>query len=528
MASAGGGSRSWLSLPLKLMLSYLLVSALIAVPTFYPLRESLRGTLEHAEQQDLLAQIREVAALLRGHTAATLATQVKTFANVLLARVTVIDGAGFVIADSEVAESALARVENHADRPEVLRARLLGAGVDARQSATLGVELVYAAVPLDPDHRDGEIVRIALPRARVAQTVSEAMLALRVGVGIGVSAALALSMIAVLSVSVPLRRLRDVARAFAVANWVEVKRPWSGDELRELADALDELGRQLRHQLVAVGAAEALVLQAVESLATPAALLGDTFLPLAVNGALRIRTGLTPDLEETVFGEVRAELAAAVAEHRAPGHVPIRALTRGTIPGDARFRLTALARPDAPPLWLLVLERSDRGGLPGDVQAATAALAAAESRLPAAAPELAALRRTVSELIAAVGALPAEPPAPAPLAPVVRTAMAGIGDAAEVAARLELPDELPAMNVVDRQGLLVRAVQLLLQLALHAAAGRRLALTIQPDGSRVHLRIAGVAPDVTALARLARLFGAEAHRTGDPGQEAVWLTLRRA
>ena len=93
MASAGGGSRSWLSLPLKLMLSYLLVSALI----------------EHAEQQDLLAQVREVAALLRGHTAATLATQVKTFANVLLARVTVIDGAGFVLADSEVAASALSR-----------------------------------------------------------------------------------------------------------------------------------------------------------------------------------------------------------------------------------------------------------------------------------------------------------------------------------------------------------------------------------------------------------------------------------
>jgi len=54
-----------------------------------------------------------------------------------------------------------------------------------------------------------------------------------------------LSLIAVLSVSVPLRRLRDVARAFAVANWVEVKRPRSGDELRQLADR--ETRRPLRH-----------------------------------------------------------------------------------------------------------------------------------------------------------------------------------------------------------------------------------------------------------------------------------------
>lgn len=227
--------------------------------------------------------------------------------------------------------------------------------------------------------------------------------------------------------SVPLRRLRDVARAFAVANWVEVKRPWSGDELRQLADALDELGRQLRHQLVAVGAAEALVLQAVESLATPAALLGDTFMPLAVNGALRMRAGLTPDLEDTVFAEVRAELAAAVAEHRDLERVQIRALTRGTTPDDARFHLTALARPDAPPLWLVVLERPDRGGTSGDVQAAAAALADAEARLPVAAPELAELRRTVSELIAAIGVEPAALLEPARLELVLRTAVAGVG-----------------------------------------------------------------------------------------------------
>jgi hypothetical protein len=521
-------SQSWLPLPLKLMLSYLLVSALIALPSFYSLRESLRGTLERAEQQGLLAQVREIADLLRGHTDAALVTQVKTFARVLRGRVTVIDGAGFVIADSEVAASALARIENHAERPEVRRAREVGIGVDARHSATTGVELVYAAVPIDPDRRDGEIVRIASPRARVAQTVTDAMLALRVGVGVGVSAALALSLIAVLSVSVPLRRLRDVARAFADANWVEVKRPWSGDELRQLADALDELGRQLRHQLVAVGAAEALVLQAVESLATPAALLGDTFMPLAVNGSLRMRAGLTPDLEETVFTEVRTELAAAAAEHRDLERVPIRALTRGTIPDDARFHLTALARPDAPPLWLVVLERPDQGGIPGDVQAAAAALADAEARLPAAAPELAELRCTVSELIATIGVEPAAPPTPAPLELVLRTAVASVGDATEVAARLELPDELPAMYVVDCHGLLVRAVRLLLQLALRTAGDRRLAMMIRLDGSRVHLRIEGVAPDVTALARLGRLIGAEAHRAETPGREAVWLTLRRA
>jgi hypothetical protein len=525
---ASTGVRTWLPLPLKLMLSYLLVSALIVLPVLYSLRESLRETIERDEQQDLLARVREIAVQLRGRTEVELVTQVKTFARVLQARITVIDHAGFVVADSEIEDAALARVENHATRPEVLRAREVGAGVDARYSATLSVDLLYAAVPIDPDRPDDKIVRVALPRARVTRMVTDAMLALRVGIGVGVSAALALSLLAVLSVSVPLRRLHEVARAFAVANWAEVKRPWFDDELRELADALDELGRQLRHQLVAVGAAEALVLQAVDSLATPAALLGDTFMPLAVNGALRMRADLTPDLEQTVFAEVGAELAAAVAEHRDLECVPIRALTRGTIPDDARFHLTALARPDAPPLWLVVLERSGRGGIPGAVQAAASAVADAEARLPAASPELVELRRTVSELIAAVGVDAEVPAAPAALEQVLRTAVAGAGDAVEVTAHLELPDELPAIWVVDRHGLLVRAVRLLIQLALNNAGGGRLAMTIRTDGSCVHLRIDGVAPDVTALARLGRLIGAEAHRAEAPGQEAVWLTLRRA
>src|SRR5215468_6088197 len=132
MALAGVRSRSWLPLPLKLMLSYLLVAALIALPVFYPLRDSLRGTLERAEQQGLLAQAREVAARLHDDTGAGLVEQVDDFAHVLQARVTVIDAAGRVIADSEVQPAALARVENHAGRPEVRNAREVGVGVDAR------------------------------------------------------------------------------------------------------------------------------------------------------------------------------------------------------------------------------------------------------------------------------------------------------------------------------------------------------------------------------------------------------------
>ncbi|HEX8114861.1 MAG TPA: hypothetical protein VF516_44325, partial [Kofleriaceae bacterium] len=68
-------------------------------------------------------------------------------------------------------------------------------------------------------------------------------------------------------------------------------------------------------------------------------------------------------LEDSVFASVRAELESLAADHRDLARVPIRALIRGAIPDDARFHLTALARPDAAPLWLLVLEGPDRDGM---------------------------------------------------------------------------------------------------------------------------------------------------------------------
>jgi hypothetical protein len=201
---------------------------------------------------------------------------------------------------------------------------------------------------------------------------------------------------------------------------------------------------------------------------------------------------------------MREELAAAAAAHRNCARLPIRALARGSIPGDARFYLTALARPAAPPLWLVVLEEPDPG------------------------TELAELRGAVAGLLAAVGTEPGAPTLPARIEPLLRAAAAGVIDPAELAARFELPTEPPELYVVDRGGLAVRAVRLLLQLALRAAGGRRLAVTVRPDGDRVHVRVEGVAPDVTPLARFGRLLGAPADRDQTPGREAIWVSLHRA
>jgi two-component system phosphate regulon sensor histidine kinase PhoR len=67
-------------------------------------------------------------------------------------RLTVVDGDGVVLADSE---QDPARMENHKLRPEIAKALAGETGVSLRMSSTLGHDMVYVAVPME---RDGKVV----------------------------------------------------------------------------------------------------------------------------------------------------------------------------------------------------------------------------------------------------------------------------------------------------------------------------------------------------------------------------------
>ena len=111
-----------------------------------------RRALEHTRDR-LIAEARLMAHLVEGPLAHQAASDevdraVDEAARLVRARVTIIDLDGRVIADSEASGPGLARLENHRGRPEV-RAVLSGSnGTSVRHSATVGRDLLYAAVPI--------------------------------------------------------------------------------------------------------------------------------------------------------------------------------------------------------------------------------------------------------------------------------------------------------------------------------------------------------------------------------------------
>lgn len=81
----------------------------------------------------------------------TLGSQDETLARlarIMDLRITVIDSSGRVVYDSSVPRSALGRLDNHLDRPEIQQARLRSTGKSDRHSATLDADLLYYAQAL--------------------------------------------------------------------------------------------------------------------------------------------------------------------------------------------------------------------------------------------------------------------------------------------------------------------------------------------------------------------------------------------
>src|SRR5262245_30742231 len=126
---------------------------------------SLRRRMVADIERTLQSEVRLAAELLANHRGPADARSLDETADRLGAltglRVTLIAQDGTVLGDSAVDTSGLGAMDNHADRPEVIRALRDGTGIVSRHSATVGADLLYAAAAI----KGGAIavVRLALP-----------------------------------------------------------------------------------------------------------------------------------------------------------------------------------------------------------------------------------------------------------------------------------------------------------------------------------------------------------------------------
>jgi two-component system phosphate regulon sensor histidine kinase PhoR len=230
----------------QLFPSYLLITliSLVAV-TWYAGQAWRRFYLEQTAG-DLEARARLVEHQLPGEVSAAAAPRIEAICRrlgtITATRLTVISPTGQVLGDS--AEDP-ARMENHADRPEIQEALRGETGVRTRFSHTLGKNLMYVAIPVQEGDRVLGVVRASLPVQALDQAVRRVYFQVSLGGLVIACLAAVLSLMVARRLNRPLEEMKRGAARFARGD-LRRQVPVPGtEELGSLAEALNRMAAEL-------------------------------------------------------------------------------------------------------------------------------------------------------------------------------------------------------------------------------------------------------------------------------------------
>jgi two-component system, OmpR family, phosphate regulon sensor histidine kinase PhoR len=162
------------------------------------------------------------------------------------ARVTVIDSAGTVLADSDHDPETM---ENHFTRPEIQQAFAAGSGSSQRFSATVQRQLVYQAIRYQPPTGPPVVIRVARPLASIDFSLTELRQRLLAASLVIFLIGLAASLVISRMFSARVERLTEFSKRVAQGDFRALPGEDSRDELAELGESLNETARHLESEI---------------------------------------------------------------------------------------------------------------------------------------------------------------------------------------------------------------------------------------------------------------------------------------
>ncbi|HEY2114621.1 MAG TPA: ATP-binding protein [Candidatus Angelobacter sp.] len=221
--------------------------AVIAAATL-TLDISIRHTWENAVRDDiervLVQNAQGFALRVQNDHEHSLQQMANEEARITETRVTIIARDGVVLADTEADPKTM---ENHAGRPEVAAALAGKTGSSSRVSHTVGIEFLYLAVP-----SGDKIVRLAYPLSSLQRSLASIRSNLLRASALALLLALLLAMVIAEVISRRLRRIVRFAEQVAAGDLAARIAETGGDEIAQVAMALDRTARRLEVNFAAV------------------------------------------------------------------------------------------------------------------------------------------------------------------------------------------------------------------------------------------------------------------------------------
>lgn len=164
-------------------------------------------------------------------------------------RLTVIDLQGIVLCDSE---HDPATMENHADRPEIMKAYTGIMGVSQRYSATLKQQMLYVAVPVRGNEQTIGVLRASIPLTAINRELRHLFTRMAIGILVVTLLAGGITLFVARKISYPLELMKLYAQRYAGGDFAKKINVTGSEEIVSLAQAMNKMAIQLDERMRAV------------------------------------------------------------------------------------------------------------------------------------------------------------------------------------------------------------------------------------------------------------------------------------
>ena len=235
----------------RLLVLYGVIFILVLLVTDWTLSHFLQKRDLLQLQSSLTCQsvlIRELAIPLLGDNK-RLQEEIKKIVAGTDVRVTIINPQGAVLADSSESLEKLPAMENHAQRPEVVAALKKEPGMSIRYSMTLGTRMLYVAIPILENTKVLGVVRTAMPITHVDEILASVRRPVVLTATFGILIVLIAGFLFSNHLTKRIHRITSVAERYASGDWSEKILIDGKDELKMLANTMNQMAATLRSRI---------------------------------------------------------------------------------------------------------------------------------------------------------------------------------------------------------------------------------------------------------------------------------------
>jgi two-component system, OmpR family, phosphate regulon sensor histidine kinase PhoR len=227
---------------LKILFSYLVIVCL----SFFILDLFIKDEIKKVMTDKIETELFAYAELVDLNPAQKMSDQFRQIVRISNSRVTLVDAQGRVFADSE---KDIATMENHFSRPELQEARLKGKGKSIRFSQSIGVDMLYVAIPMKSGSQITGYIRLARPLHDVQSAIEKVYRSIFLAMIIVAGVAFVIAMIFSYRLAAPILAMERFTERLRQGHPVGTIFLETSDETEKLANNINYLVEELQTQI---------------------------------------------------------------------------------------------------------------------------------------------------------------------------------------------------------------------------------------------------------------------------------------